>query len=83
MAIGQHAQQIARRERGPPLLERLARALAHLGRRAAERDGELRAQHVGEAGEELTEVDARVGESRDEARTRRPRAARRAGRAAR
>ena len=33
--------------------------------RAAEHDGELRAQHVGEAGEEDAEVDARVGEPRD------------------
>ena len=33
---------------------------------AAERDGELRAQHVGEPGEELPEVDARVGQPPDE-----------------
>ena len=60
-----------------PLDERLARPLAHLGRRAAETHGEQRAQHVGEAGEELAEVDARVGQPRRRTRTRRPRAARR------
>ena len=62
----QHAQQIGGGERDRGAASSASRARSDTSvARAAEHDGELRAQHVGEAGEEAAEIDARFGEPRD------------------
>ncbi len=58
----QHAQQVGGREAVASCGKRVAPLLGNLGCHAAKRDGELRAQHVGETREHAGEIHARLRE---------------------
>src|SRR5438477_94200 len=61
---GEHAEQIGGADAVAALLERGARVLGEVARLPAQVHRELRAEHVGNAGEKETVIHAAVGEPR-------------------